>query len=76
MSIPPSDLQTSPPQRGKVVLGEPVHSHQVDVRVLFPLELFPAHVARSVHVQLHVRVKLERKGIAGFIFHCVFGLDK
>ena len=56
----------SPSQGGKVVLGEPVHSHQVDVRVLLPLELLPAHVARSVHVQLHVRVKLERIGIAGF----------
>ena len=43
-----------------------MHSHQVDVRVLLPLKLLPAHVARSVHVQLHVRVKLERKGIAGF----------
>ena len=56
----------SPSQGGKVVLGEAVHSHQVDVRVLLPLKLLPAHVARSVHVQLHVRVKLERKGIAGF----------
>ena len=56
----------SPSQRGKVVLGKAVHSHQVDVRVLFPLELLPAHVARSVHVQLHVRVELERKGIGGF----------
>ena len=26
-------------QRGKVLLGEPVHPHQVDVRILLPLEL-------------------------------------
>ena len=46
---------------GEVLLGEAVHAHQVDVRVLLPLELLAAHVTRPVHVELHVGVKLNVK---------------
>ena len=45
-------------QRGEVLLGEPVHPPQVDVRILLPLELLAAHMAAPVHVPLHVSVKL------------------
>ena len=35
-----------------------MNPHQMDVRILFALELFATHVAGSVHVELHVGVKL------------------
>ena len=35
-----------------------MNAHQVDIGVLLPLELFSTHVAGSVHVELHVGVKL------------------
>ena len=38
-----------------------MHTHQVDVCILFSLELFATHVARPVHVKLHVGIKLERE---------------
>ena len=39
-------LWRSPPlvaQRGEVLLGQAVHPHQVDVRILLPLELLHNH---------------------------------
>ena len=35
-----------------------MNPHQMDVSILFALELFATHVAGSVHVELHVGVKL------------------
>ena len=35
-----------------------MNPHQMDVSILFALELFATHVAGSVHVELHVRIKL------------------
>ena len=46
------------PESGEILFSESVNSHQVNVSVLFPLELFATHVTRSVHVQLHVGVEL------------------
>ena len=36
-----------------------MNPHQMDVSILFALELFATHVAGSVHVQLHMGVKLK-----------------
>ena len=38
-----------------------MNPHQMDVSILFALELFATHVAGSVHVELHVGVKLRRE---------------
>ena len=48
-------------QRCEIILGETMDPHQMDVSILFPLELFATHVAGSVHVELHVGVKLRRE---------------
>ena len=45
-------------ESGEILLSETVNSHQMNVSVLFPLELFATHVAGPVHVELHVRIKL------------------
>lgn len=42
----------------KVLLGETMHPHQVDVCVLFALEVFVAEVTVAVTVELHVGVIL------------------
>ena len=52
---------TLPPQGGQVLLGQPVHPHEVDVGVLLPLERLCADVAGAVHVQLHVGVELRQR---------------
>ena len=59
LALPAQNLVQSATQCGEVVFGQAVHSHQVDVSVLLPLELLSTHVARPVHVQFHVSVKLK-----------------
>ena len=59
LPLPAQNLIQSATQCGEVVFGQAVHSHQVDVSVLLPLELLSTHVARPVHVQFHVSVKLK-----------------
>ena len=46
-------------ESGEILLSETVNSHQMNVSVLFPLELFATHVAGPVHVELHVGVELK-----------------
>ena len=48
---------------GQILLRQAMHSHQMDVSVLLPLELFATHVTGSVHVQLHVGVKLGKQSV-------------
>ena len=53
-------LDCSSAKGGQILLGQAMHSHQMDVSILLPLELFATHVAGAMHVQLHVSVKLEK----------------
>merc|ERR1712168_1487056 len=45
-------------ESGEILFSQTVNSHQMNVRVLFPLELFATHVTRPGHMKLHVGVKL------------------
>ena len=49
-------LRVPPAQLGEVILGEVVHPKQVDVSVLFPLELLPADVALTQSVDFQVGI--------------------
>ena len=53
-------LDCSSAKGGQILLGQAMYSHQMDVSVLLPLELLATHVAGTMHVQLHVGVKLEK----------------
>ena len=54
-----------------------MHTHQVNVSVLLPLELLSTHVTRPVHVQLHVSVKLKDffYSFCGSSVKCDWSLD-
>ena len=56
-------LDSSSAQGGQILLGQAMHSHQMDVSVLLPLELLATHVAGAMHVQLHVGVKLGKQSV-------------
>ena len=74
LALPFQNLLPSAPQCGEVIFGQAVHSHQVNVSVLLPLELLSTHVTRAVHVQFHVSIKLKKGWFVRITMYYVFVL--